>query len=55
MIESQWTDFSKSPEEPKNLQFLFFQIFLRIGGGQFGLRLHSPYGQITEFEKFGEL
>ena len=48
MIESKWTDFSKTPEEPQNLQFLFVRIFLRIGGGQFGLRLHSPNGQITE-------
>ena len=40
MIESKWTDFSKTPEEPQNLQFLFVRIFLRIGGGHFGLRLH---------------
>ena len=31
------------------------RIFLRIGGSRLGLRLHSPYGQITELEKFREL
>ena len=30
MIESQFPDFSKSPEVPDDLQFLFVQIFLRI-------------------------
>ena len=55
LIEPQLSDFSKSPEETDILQILFVRIFLRIGGGQLGLRLHSPNGQITESEKFGKL
>ena len=30
MIESQWTDFSKSLEVPQDVRFLFVQIFLKI-------------------------
>ena len=53
LIEFQWTDFSKSPEVPKNLRFLFVRIFLRIGGGP--INRMAPNGQITELEKFREL
>ena len=57
LIESQWTDFSKSPEVPKDLQFLFVQIFLRIKLANLGCgSIHwvAPNGQITELEKIGE-
>ena len=54
-IESHCPNFSKSPDKPPNPRIMFVQIFLRIGGGQLRLRLHSPNSQITELEKFGEL
>ena len=57
-IKSQWTDFSKSPEVPQDLQFLFVQIFLRIKLGNLGCgssHRMAPNGQITELDKIGEL
>ena len=45
----------QSPDRPPNPRIVFVWIFLRIGSGQLGLRLHSPNSQITELEKFGEL
>ena len=57
-IESQWTDFSKSPEVPEDLRFLFVQIFLRIKLANLGcgsIHRMAPNGQITELEKIGEL
>ena len=53
LIEFQWTDFSKSPEVPENLRFLFVRIFLRIGHGH--IHRKAPNGQIAELEKFREL
>ena len=46
------TDFSRSPDMSPNSQFVFVQIVRRIGGGQLGMRLHSPIGQIT---RLGEI
>ena len=55
LIEFQFPNFSKSPDRPSNPQILFVRIVRRIGGGQLGLSFHSPNGQITELEYFGEL
>ena len=55
MIDTQFPGFSRSPDRSPNPQIVFDQIVWRIGGGQFGLRLHSPNGQFTKLEKFGEL
>ena len=55
LIEPQLSNFSQIKDRSPNPQFLFVRIVGRIGGGQLGLRLHSPNGQITESEKFGEL
>ena len=50
MIDTQqFTNFSRTPNRQPNPQFLFVQIVQRTRGGQLGLRLHSPHGQITEF------
>ena len=54
MIESQFSDFSKSPEVPEDLQFLFVQIFLWIKLANLGcgsIHQMAPNGQITKLEK----
>ena len=50
-IDTQFPNFSQSPDRLPNPRFLFVRIVRRIGGGQLGLRLHSPNGQITEFRE----
>ena len=58
VIESQFSDFSKSPEVPEDLQFLFVQIFLWIKLANLGcgsIHQMAPNGQITDLEKTGEL
>ena len=55
LIESQQTNFSKSPDRPPNPQIVFVQIFLRIGGDQLGLRLHSPNGSKWPDYQIGEI
>ena len=54
-IESQKSYFSKSLDRAPNPRIVFVRIVQRVESGQLGLRLPSPYGQITELEKFGEL
>ena len=49
-LDTQYfTNFSRTPNRLPNPQFLFVQIVQRTRGGQLGLRLHSPNGQISEF------
>ena len=58
MIEPQFSDFSKSPEDPEDIWFLFVRIFLKIKLANLGcgsIHQMAPNGQITELEKIGEL
>ena len=50
-VDRLFQTFGQAPKYPNRV----CSNFLRIGGGQLELRLHSPNSQITELEKFGEL
>ena len=55
--ESQFPNFSKSPEVPQDLRFLFVRIFLRIEHVHLGpgtIHRWLQMYRITELEKFGE-
>ena len=42
MIDTLYSDISRTPQRSPNPRFLFVRIFLRIGGGQLGQSLTSP-------------
>ena len=55
MIESQWTNFSKSPELPEDLRFLFVRIFLRIEHAYLGCGSIHQNGSKWPNYQIGEL
>ena len=54
MIESQFPNFSKSPEVPQDLRFLFVQIILRIEHAYLGCGFIHQNGSTLPDYRIGE-